>query len=126
MKDALPRSYFVLSAGVYTAAGLDMQQSESLMPHFRRARPFGAALSAASGAGVLRFCSFVRDGGELAGVENGAVRALAQNLVAATGGFDGGKHGGIRIHAVASDAALIRRAAEFECEEYPESDSLLT
>ena len=40
----LPRSYFVLSAGVYAAAGLDMQQSESMMPHFDErdplARPF--------------------------------------------------------------------------------------
>lgn len=44
VKDALPRSYFVLSAGVYAAAGLDMQQSESMMPHFDErdplARPF--------------------------------------------------------------------------------------
>jgi len=44
VKDVLPRSYFVLSAGVYTAAGLDMQQSESMMPHFDErdplARPF--------------------------------------------------------------------------------------
>ena len=44
VKDALPKSYFVMSAGVYTAAGLDMQQSESMMPHFDErdplARPF--------------------------------------------------------------------------------------
>ena len=44
VKGALPKSYFVLSAGVYTAAGLDMQQSESMMPHFDErdplARPF--------------------------------------------------------------------------------------
>jgi len=44
IKTALPKSFFVLSAGVYTAAGLDMQLSESMLPHFDEkdplARPF--------------------------------------------------------------------------------------
>jgi hypothetical protein len=44
VKGAMPRAFFVLSAGVYAAAGLDMQQSESMMPHFDErdplARPF--------------------------------------------------------------------------------------
>jgi hypothetical protein len=41
---ALPKSFFVLSAGVYTAAALDMQRSESMLPDFDErdpiARPF--------------------------------------------------------------------------------------
>lgn len=44
VQTALPKTFFVLSAGVYTAAGLDMQQSESMLPHFDEkdplARPF--------------------------------------------------------------------------------------
>jgi hypothetical protein len=44
VKPALPKSFFILSAGVYTAAGLDMQRSESRLPHFNErdpiARPF--------------------------------------------------------------------------------------
>lgn len=44
LKPPLPKSFFVLSAGVYTAAGLDMQRSESMLPHFDEkdpvARPF--------------------------------------------------------------------------------------
>jgi hypothetical protein len=36
---ALPKSFFVLSAGVYTAAGLDTQQSESMLPHFDEKDP---------------------------------------------------------------------------------------
>jgi hypothetical protein len=43
-KDTLPKSYFVLSAGVYTAAGLDMQQSESMMPHFDERDPLARPL----------------------------------------------------------------------------------
>jgi hypothetical protein len=34
VKPALPKSFWVLTAGVYTAAGLDMQRSESMLPHF--------------------------------------------------------------------------------------------
>ncbi|MGB8799416.1 MAG: hypothetical protein WCC97_01910 [Candidatus Acidiferrales bacterium] len=44
IKTALPRSFFVLSAGVYAAAGLDMQRSEAMLPDFDErdpiARPF--------------------------------------------------------------------------------------
>ena len=44
LKIAPPKSFFALSAGVYAAAGLDMQQSESMLPHFDEkdplARPF--------------------------------------------------------------------------------------
>jgi len=44
VKTAVPKSFFVLSAGVYAAASLDMQQSESMLPHFDEkdpiARPF--------------------------------------------------------------------------------------
>jgi hypothetical protein len=39
VKPALPKSFFVLSAGVYTAAGLDMQRSESMLPHFDEKDP---------------------------------------------------------------------------------------
>ena len=34
VKPAAPQSYWVLTAGVYTAAGLDMQRSESMLPNF--------------------------------------------------------------------------------------------
>jgi hypothetical protein len=36
---ALPKTFFVLSAGVYTAAGLDMQRSESMLPDFDERDP---------------------------------------------------------------------------------------
>ena len=39
VKPALPKSYWVLSAGVYTAAGLDMQRSESMLPNFDERDP---------------------------------------------------------------------------------------
>jgi hypothetical protein len=39
LKTALPKSFFVLSAGVYAAAGLDMQQSESMLPNFDEKDP---------------------------------------------------------------------------------------
>ncbi len=39
VKVATPRAFFVLSAGVYAAAGLDMQQSESMLPHFDERDP---------------------------------------------------------------------------------------
>lgn len=39
VKPALPKSYWVLTAGVYTAAGLDMQRSESMLPHFDEKDP---------------------------------------------------------------------------------------
>jgi len=32
VKPALPKTFWVLTAGVYTAAGLDMQRSESMLP----------------------------------------------------------------------------------------------
>jgi hypothetical protein len=41
VKPALQKSLFVWSAGVYTAAGLDMQQSESMLPHFHEKDPVG-------------------------------------------------------------------------------------
>src|SRR5271170_4498423 len=34
VQPALPKSYWILTAGVYTAAGLDMQRSESMLPNF--------------------------------------------------------------------------------------------
>jgi hypothetical protein len=44
VKPALPKSYWVLTAGVYTAASLDMQRSEAMLPNFDErdpiARPF--------------------------------------------------------------------------------------
>jgi len=46
-------------------------------------------------------------------VENGAIRALAQDLVGSTGMLDGGEPGGIRIHAGASSAALMRMVRTF-------------
>jgi hypothetical protein len=39
VKTALPKSFFVLSAGVYIAAVLDMQQSEAMLPHFDEKDP---------------------------------------------------------------------------------------
>jgi hypothetical protein len=34
VKPVLPKSFWVLTAGAYTAAGLDMQRSESMLPDF--------------------------------------------------------------------------------------------
>ena len=39
VKPAAPKSYWVLTAGVYTAAGLDMQRSESMLPNFDEKDP---------------------------------------------------------------------------------------
>jgi hypothetical protein len=36
---APPKSFWVLTAGVYTAAGLDMQRSESMLPDFDERDP---------------------------------------------------------------------------------------
>ncbi len=40
VKPTLPKSFFLLTAGVYTAAGLDMQRSESMLPNFDERDPF--------------------------------------------------------------------------------------
>jgi len=40
VKPALPKSFFLLTAGVYTATGLDMQRSESMLPNFDDRDPF--------------------------------------------------------------------------------------
>jgi hypothetical protein len=39
VQPALPKSFWVLTAGVYTAAGLDMQRSESKLPNFNERDP---------------------------------------------------------------------------------------
>jgi hypothetical protein len=39
VQPALPKSFWVLTAGVYTAAGLDMQRSESMLPNFDERDP---------------------------------------------------------------------------------------
>jgi hypothetical protein len=39
VQPALPKSFWVLTAGVYTAAGLDMQRSESMLPNFGEREP---------------------------------------------------------------------------------------
>ena len=39
VKPALPKSYWILTAGVYAAAGLDMQRSESMLPNFDEKDP---------------------------------------------------------------------------------------
>jgi hypothetical protein len=39
VKPALPKSFWVLTAGVYTAVGLDMQRSESMLPDFDERDP---------------------------------------------------------------------------------------
>jgi hypothetical protein len=39
VKPAVPKSFWVLTAGVYTAAGLDMQRSESMLPNFDERDP---------------------------------------------------------------------------------------
>jgi hypothetical protein len=39
VKPPLPKSFWVLTAGVYTAAGLDMQRSESMLPNFDERDP---------------------------------------------------------------------------------------
>ena len=40
VKDARPRLFLLMGAGVYTAAGLDMQKSQSMTPHFHEDDPF--------------------------------------------------------------------------------------
>jgi hypothetical protein len=40
VKPALPKSFFLLTAGVYTAADLDMQRSEAMLPNFDERDPF--------------------------------------------------------------------------------------
>jgi hypothetical protein len=77
----------------------------------RRTGSFGAALFAAAGAGVLRFHCLVCHGKQLSGMENGAIRALAQDLPGSAGMLDGGQPGGIRLHAGASIAARKRAGA---------------
>jgi hypothetical protein len=76
----------------------------------RRERSFHAAVFPA--AGVLRFRCLVCHGNQLSGMEHGAIRVLAQDLVGSAGMLDGGKPSGIRIHAGASIAALMRCGAE--------------
>ncbi|MGA7914936.1 MAG: hypothetical protein WCA00_06850 [Candidatus Acidiferrales bacterium] len=44
MKDEHKRLFFVLSAGVYTAAGLDMEQTGASLPHFREYDPLARPL----------------------------------------------------------------------------------
>jgi hypothetical protein len=39
VKPVLPKSFWVLTAGVCTAAGLDMQRSESMLPNFDERDP---------------------------------------------------------------------------------------
>jgi hypothetical protein len=39
VKPALPKPFWVLTAGVYTAAGLDMQRSEAMLPNFDERDP---------------------------------------------------------------------------------------
>jgi hypothetical protein len=39
VKEATLRAFFVLSAGVYVAAGLELQQSESMLPNFDERDP---------------------------------------------------------------------------------------
>jgi hypothetical protein len=39
VQPALPKSYWVLTAGVYTAAGLNMQRSECMLPNFDEGDP---------------------------------------------------------------------------------------
>ncbi len=39
VKPALPKSFFVLTVGVYAAAGLDVQRSESMLPNFDEKDP---------------------------------------------------------------------------------------
>ena len=39
VKPALPKSFWVVTAGVYMAAGLDMQRSESMLPDFDESDP---------------------------------------------------------------------------------------
>jgi hypothetical protein len=113
VKPALPKSFFLLTAGVY-AAGLDMQRSESMLPNFDErdpfVRPFLRLPAPAYYTSVALFCH----GNQLSGMEDGAIRALAQDLVSSAGMLDGGKPGGIRIQAGASIAALMRRGAEIK------------
>jgi hypothetical protein len=40
VKPALPQSFFLLTTGVHTAAGLDMQRSESMLPNIDERNPF--------------------------------------------------------------------------------------
>ncbi len=112
VKPPLPKSFWVLSSGVNTAAGLNMQRSDSMLPNFDERDPVVRPFFAPARAGVLRFGSIVRYGNQLCRMENGAVRALAQNLVGSAGLFDGRVPGGIWIHARASVTAWNWRGAK--------------
>lgn len=95
--DTYERLFFVMSAGVYAAAGLDMQDD-----------PLGQAARRFAHAGVVRRRSVVCHGRELAGLENGAVAALAQNLLGAASHFDRRKPGRILLYPCAQDNELAR------------------
>jgi hypothetical protein len=87
----------------------------SHVAELRRERSYRAAVFAAARSGVLRFSCVVCHGRKLSGMENGAVGALAQNLVVAAGYVHGGKPGGIWLHAGASAAALMWRISAPRC-----------
>ena len=108
IKTALPRSFFVLSAGVYAAAGLDMQRSEAMLPDFDErdpiARPFLRLPTPAYYASAALFAT----GMNFLGWKMARSARWHKIWWVPQVGDDGGKHGGIRIHASASFAALMR------------------
>ena len=106
VKDEHKRLFFVLSAGVYTAAGLDIEQTVALRPHFREYDPLARPLVGLPSAGLLRGRSLVRHRRELARLENGAFAPLAQNLVGSTGDFDRRELGRLLIHPRARVALI--------------------
>jgi hypothetical protein len=108
LEDHPKRLFFALSVRVYAESALDMQESESLRPHFRECAPLGQPVVGPARAGLLRRGCPVRDGRELARVENGAHAWLAQSLVSSASGFDGGGPGGTLFHSRAVDLAPIK------------------
>ena len=66
---------------------------------FHRSGSIGAAVPAFAQASVLRVGNDAGNGCELVGMENAAVGALAQDLVAATGGFYRGESKCLWIYA---------------------------
>jgi hypothetical protein len=101
--DAHKRLFFVMSAGVYAAAGLDLEAFR----HHPRIRSARQAIGRSARAGLSRGGSIVRHRRELAGLENRAFVGLAQNLVGSAGAFDRGKSSWIFVHARASDGGQI-------------------
>jgi hypothetical protein len=101
VQPALPRSYWVLTAGVYTAAGLDMQRSESMLPNFDEpdpvVRPFLRLPAPAYYASTALFATGVNFlGWKMARSERGHKIWWLPQVVSMAGNFAG--YGYTRAH----------------------------